>query len=329
MKIPRSNPSPWLPARFMKAMLILFASLGTSLLFADETNATAGAEPDKDFYIGQSSFPFGDFIEITAVERSPDRLVVKGHYKLVSAEKAQLSLYTTTSKRISVPTDPSQNIEIAKGSGDFTLIHPHVVPGRNHVTMYSSNGRPFAGVYFGNQEEAAAESKMDLGRYRDESSAGSPAPGGSQTGQNGASAESATAPGPNRVLLEYLGNPVAVPPQMDERYTAAGLMAAIQHAASSAGIAVKQVSVDESEFPFLVAVVCGGSDFSQLKAELRKMNGYEYNGSIGNDVNSDGSDTCNAFSLVPYQAYPAGAYQRIYHRLGLRQQVFFDKINGR
>ena len=57
------------------------------------------------------------------------------------------------------------------------------------------------------------------------------------------------------------------------------------------------------------------------------MAGYEYNGSIGNDVNKDGSDTCNAFSLVPSRAYPAGTGQKIYRRLWLRQQVFYDKVN--
>lgn len=78
-----------------------------------------------------------------------------------------------------------------------------------------------------------------------------------------------------------------------------------------------------------MGVTCVGSDFAKLKEQLRKLDGYDYSGSIGNDVNRNGSDTCNVFSLVPYRAYPAGTAGQIYHRLGLRQQVFYDRIAGR
>ena len=117
------------------------------------------------FSIGQASFPFGDTIEITSVARTKDRLVAKGHYNLVSADRAKLALYLTTTNNIAVPTDASQEMEIFKGRGDFELVHSHLVPGWPHVTMYATNGHGFAGVYFGSRDEAAAERKMDLSHY--------------------------------------------------------------------------------------------------------------------------------------------------------------------
>ena len=293
-------------------LLALCLALGTTTALAADPTTVTG--PVTDFHIGQSAFPRGDDIEITSVERWPDHLVVKGHYKLVSADTAKLSLYTTTRTAISVPTDPGQLKTIARGEGEFSLNDPHLVPGWNHVTMYSG-GRPFAGVYFGDQEEAAAESKMDLGDYKPESPASSPA-------------GPATVSGPNQVLLEYLGNPVEPPADLDVRYRKAGLMSAVQTAAQSAGIKVKKLVIDDSEFPYIVGVVCAGSDFKKLKQELKKTDGYDYNGSIGNDVNSDGSDTCNAFSLVPYRAYPPNTEKQIYRRLWLRQQVFYDRVQS-
>ncbi len=311
------------------AIFILCISPGATTLFADEANTNAVTDAGTGFYIGQSSFPKGDFIEITSVERSPDRMVVKGHYKLISSDRAQLALYTTTSSAIAVPTDPKQLMQISKGDGDFELTDPNLVPGWNHVTMYSiPAGKPFAGVYFGNKEEAAGESKLDLGYYSDETATESPSPDEiHQNGSGGSSEKPVSLSGPNQVLLEYLGNPIEPPMNMDARYTKEGLISAIQLAARNAGITVKKLEVEDSEFPFLVGVACGGSDFPKLKNQLKKMDGYEYNGSIGNDINSDGSDTCNAFSIVPYRAYPPGAAQQIYHRLWLRQQVFYDKVN--
>ena len=132
--------------------------------------------------------------------------------------------------------------------------------------------------------------------------------------------------GPNQALLEYLGNPVDPPANLDARYTKDGLVNAVQLAARNAGITVKRVVIDDSEYPFLVGVVCGGADAAKLKAQIKKMEGYAYGGSVGNDTNSDGSDTCNAFSLIPYKAYPAEAMQSIEHRLLLREQIFHNKL---
>jgi hypothetical protein len=306
-------------------ILILFMSLGATSLLADETNTNAATGSSTNFYIGHSSFPLGDFIEITSVDRSPDRMVAKGHYKLISADSAELSLYTTTSEAIAVPTDRTQLMKISRGQGDFELTDPNLVPGLNHVTMYSvPGGKPFAGVYFGNAEEAAKESKLDLDYYQDAFAPDKIQP----NGNGGSPGNPVSASGPNQVLLEYLGNPVEPPANMDARYTKEGLLVAVQLAARDAGIKIKKMMIDDSEYPFLLGVVCAGSDAVKLKAQFKKMDGYGYSGSVGNDVNRDGSDTCNVFSIVPYSAHPRDARRQIDHRLMLRQQVFYDRING-
>jgi serine/threonine protein kinase/tetratricopeptide (TPR) repeat protein len=114
--------------------------------------------PARSFYIGQAYFPKGDSIEITSVERSTNRMAVKGHYNLVSADQASLALYITTSTNIRVPEDSQQRMQISKGRGDFELIHSHLVPGLPHVSMYA-DGEPIAALYFGTKAEALEESK--------------------------------------------------------------------------------------------------------------------------------------------------------------------------
>ena len=112
----------------------------------------------KSDYIGQSWFPKGDSIEITSVGRSADRMIVKGHYTLVSHDNAELALYITTSTNIPVPEDRQQRMQISKGRGDFELIDSHLVPGLPHVSMYA-DGESFAALYFGTRAEALEESR--------------------------------------------------------------------------------------------------------------------------------------------------------------------------
>ncbi len=122
-------------------------------------------------------------------------------------------------------------------------------------------------------------------------------------------------------MNEYLGNPVEPSANLDARYTKEGLIHAIQLAARNAGIALKKVAIDDSEYPFLVGVIYQGPDFQKLKNQIKKMDGYKYNGETG-------SDTCNAFNIVPYEAYPSETSQCIHHRLMLRQLVFYEKLSA-
>jgi len=131
-----------------------------------DVKASRTALVTTNFYIGQSSFPHGDSIEITSVSRIQEKMVVKGHYNLISADRAQLALFMTSTNRSSdTYIDQRQWTTIAKGRGDFELAHPHLYPGLPHVTMYrlDTNGAPFAGVYFGTKDEAAEERKLDPG----------------------------------------------------------------------------------------------------------------------------------------------------------------------
>jgi serine/threonine protein kinase len=117
------------------------------------------SHPIKSDYIGQAFFPGGDSIEITSVERSTNRMVVKGHYNLVSHDQAMLALYIGSTNSSSTE-DPKQSVQISKGRGDFELIHSHLVPGRPHVEM-NANGESFANLYFGTKAEALEENKAN------------------------------------------------------------------------------------------------------------------------------------------------------------------------
>ncbi|MGB7768833.1 MAG: protein kinase [Verrucomicrobiia bacterium] len=111
----------------------------------------------KSDYIGQTWFPEGDSIEITSVERTKNQMTVKGHYDLVSRDKAELALYITVTNK-NVSEGKGEIRLISKGRGDFTLVYLPPVPGLPHVSMYA-DGKPFASLYFGTEAEALEESK--------------------------------------------------------------------------------------------------------------------------------------------------------------------------
>jgi len=263
------------------------------------------------FELGKSEFAPGDGITIlqmrgtSEVIKVGETYSVDGTYELASHDGADLAFYATTIGASGpTPVDPQQHIKVKKGSGSFHLVKTMGQDGYLHVSFYPlESGSGFGGVYFGQRDRVL------------------------HAWSHSGSAVSLS--GPNQALLEYLGNPVAPPVNMDVRYTKEGLTNAIQTAARNAGITVKKMAVDDSEFPFITGVFCAGSDATKLKEQIKKLDGYEYSGSVGNDANRDGSDTCNVFSLVPYKAYPEGTFEQIYHRLGLRQQVFYDQIKER
>jgi serine/threonine protein kinase len=115
------------------------------------------SHPVKSDYIGQAWFPQGDSIEITSVERTPERVSVKGHYNLVSHHQASLALYITSTNQPGFPEGAKQTMSISEGRGSFELVHPHIVPGLPHLSMFA-DGKPFAALYFGTQAEALEES---------------------------------------------------------------------------------------------------------------------------------------------------------------------------
>jgi hypothetical protein len=276
------------------------------------------------FKLGSSVFAPGDSITITQVRGTTKKVElggtysVEGTYTLSSEAEATLAFFDTSiGDSGPTPIDPKQRIHIKRGSGSFYLVKTMHDDGYLHVSFYDKH-EDFGGVYFGQGNRVYRE-PMSLHSRNDSIGDSS----------DNSSHEPLSSAGPNRTLFNYLGNPVRPPANMDQRYTASSLTTAIQQAAQNTGVTVKSVAVDDSEFPFLVGVICGGSDFAKLKSALKTMPGYHYGGGVGNDTNDDGSDTCNAFCIVPPAAFPEGTADQIFHRLMLREAVFYDQVNNR
>ncbi len=135
------------------------------------------------------------------------------------------------------------------------------------------------------------------------------------------STQSAGLTGPNQALFKYLGDAVATPATLDAAYSKAGLTGALQNAARAAGISLVKLEIDDSEFPFLVGVVCRqGDDMQALKEEVGSLPAYKFSGGVG-------GNTTFVMNLVPPSAFPADAHQRIYRRMTVRERMLFDRIS--
>jgi hypothetical protein len=305
------------------AALLLFHA---SSLFARDVQSSLEKQFPHviNYELGASGFADGDQITIVSVRGDRKHIepggsyLVEGTYTLASASRADLALFCTTRGPSGpTPIQDGQQIKITRGTGKFHLFETNLADGWLHVSFYpgsSSRG----GVYFG--EKGKEDTVM-----RDQSWFDKPGAKLTDTEKGRGSSFDSKA---NRALIAYLGDPVQPPADMDEKYARKGRSSAIQLAGRNAGSIPKRSAIDDSEYPFLVGVICAGSDAAKLKAAIKKMDGYEYQGSVGNDSNSDGSDTCNVFNIVPYQAQPRNEREQIHHRLMLRYQVFFDKIGA-
>jgi uncharacterized protein len=295
-------------------------SLSQAMADADTVTTNENLPYRVPFELGSSAFAPGDNITIKRVRGTSKKIEiggtysVEGTYSLNSEDEAMLAFFdTSVGYSGPTPIDPKQRTYIKRGSGSFYLVKTMADDGYLHVSFYKHED--FGGVYFG-QGDRVFRGGMSLHSHND------------SIGDN--SGDSAHEPlsfsGSNRVLFNYLGNPVTPPPDMDQRYTASGLTGVVLSAAHDAGITVKSVAVDDSEFPFLVGVICAGSDAGKLKSALKTMPGYEYGGGVGDDSHEDGSDTCNVFCIVPHHAFPQGTEDHIYHRLMLREAAFYDQL---
>jgi hypothetical protein len=307
--------SPVHRSRLFATVLIL--TMSCALAGAEGIDGSSGGLSHAvKFELGDAQFASGDSITIQQVRGTSDAIAVggtygvDGTYTLVSRDEADLALHATVNSTNHTAIDRKQHVHIKKGTGSFHLVKTLQEDGYLHVSFYPvPSGNAFGGLYFGQGNWVLHHKGFS---YSDNTGGSSEKPG--------------SVSGPNQALLAYLGNPVQPPANMDAKYTKKGLLDAIQLAARNAGITTKKVVIDDSEYPFLVGAICSGSDSAKLKDQIKKMEGYEYNGSVGNDTNSNGSDTCNAFSIVPYAAHPQEVRQFIDHRLLLRQQVFFNKL---
>ena len=126
----------------------------------------------------------------------------------------------------------------------------------------------------------------------------------------------------SNTFLAYLGEAVPPPSNIDPAYTKEGLLNAIQQAAQLAGVSLKKLEIETSEFPFLAGVVCDSdADFEKLKAQFKTMPGYEYGG-------ASSSHGIYAFNITPSRIYPE-AGPRIGRRTTLRMQMFYDQLATR
>ena len=281
-------------------------------------------DPDRDcprevpYELGASEFEAGDSIIIQTVRGSSDLILtgetycVTGTYTLASQDEADISLFATTTNRRSSPSpvDAQQTMRVMRGTGSFLLLKRMTDDGYLHVTFYSrKNGQGFGGVYFGQGQGVLRDKHFS---YH----------GAASRLVTTAAAGRVSTDGPNQVLFNYLGNPVPPPPNMDSAYTKEGLTQAMQTAAQSAGITLAKLEIDDSEFPFLVGVAFANpADKAKLIEQIRGMTSYSTSGSVGGEATY-------AVNIVPYNAYPPDAAQRIHRRMMLREAVLYDKIVG-
>jgi len=264
------------------------------------------------YEVGDSEFASGDSITIQECRGTEDKIrlggsyCVTGTYTLESQSEADLSFFVTTTNAVGTPVDAQQTIRVKKGRGSFRLIKRMNESGYPHLTFYRRDtGQGFGGVYFGQGQSVLRQKGFS---YQSSPSSGK---------------DNVATSNPNQVLHEYLGNPVPAPDNLDAAYTKEGLTDAMQTAARNAGISLVKLQIDDSEFPFLIGVVCASEgDMGKLKDQLRTLPAsYKDNGGVG-------SHASYAMNLVPHAAFPPDISQRIYRRMLLREAVLFDGITG-
>jgi hypothetical protein len=303
----------------IKLLSVLAASCAAWPLLSDTTARGQSAQDFPDvlqYEPGDSEFVPGDSITIQGLSGTADAIrpggtyCVTGTYTLNSQDEADLSFFATTTNKAPTPVDPEQTVHVMKGTASFRLIKKMTEEGYLHLTFYSrATGQGFGGVYFGQGQWVLRHKHFSYPKA-------APHPG------EVAAQEQVSFTGPNQVLFDYLGNPVAPPPDMDAAYTREGLTHAMQAAAQNAAISLVKLEIDDSEFPFLVGVVFAKQgDKEKLKEQIGKAAAYASSGGVG-------GDTSYAMNIVPYRAFPSDFSQRIYRRMMLREAVLYDKITS-
>jgi hypothetical protein len=269
------------------------------------------------FELGKAQFLAGDTVTIQSVRGTADSLrvggtyCVEGSYTLNSADEAELALFVTTKLDIRTKIDPKQMLRVKRGTGSFRLIETMAAEGYPHASFYPiPSGSSFGGIYFGKGDWLLSAGGLNI--HDELVPQNTPA-------ANRYAEPRITTSGANKVLFEYLGDPVEAPANLDPAYSPAGLRDAVQSAAASVGISLRKIEIDDMEFPFLVGVVCNEGDFPKLKARLKTMDGYEYYGDVG-------SHNCTTFTIVPRSVWPGDAVQRIYRRATLRMAILYDRF---
>jgi len=255
--------------------------------------------------MGASRLAPGDSLTITEVRGTQPKIgiggtyCVVGSYTLSSRDEAQLALFATVPNSGPTATDPRQVVRVAKGTGQFRLIKTVAQDGYLHLGLYPvSHGESFGTLYFGQGNWVL----RDLGIV------------GEDTRLQKAS-------GANAALYKFLGDPVPPPADLDPAYSRKGLFDAVTLAAKNAGVDLKTLTIDDSEFPYLVGVVSSSGDLNKLREQFKTMSAYHYSGSVS-------SSTCYAFNITPSGAIPPGFERRVHPRMALRMEMLFQKLQA-
>lgn len=305
--------------RMHRSRIVAFVSITLGSIAWSETQIPTQFQTNVPFELGATEFLPGDSITIKEVRGTSstictgDTFSVEGTYTLRSRDRAQIALYATTIKVVATSTDLTQIMQIEKGTGTFRLVKTMREEGYLHVSFYPiPDGSSFGGVYFGQGKWVLKHKGWSIIDTMNSKGRDSSRP------SSAADAQMVLA-GANWTIFKYLGEPVPVPADMDTAYSKAGLTEAVQTAARNAGVSVRRIEIDDSEFPFLIGLVCKEGDFAKLTEQFRKMPAYSYNGCISTSTHS-------ALNLVPQRAFPPENSLRISHRTGIRSQIFFDKL---
>ena len=281
------------------SLLIIAVLIGASASQAAPTNEFPHIVP---FELGDTEFAAGDHIAITEVRGTAaafsanQTYVVTGTYTLGSREQAELALFVTVPNSGRTRVDPRQTVKITKGTGTFRLVHT-MPQGYPHISFYPvPSGDSFGGVYFGKGESVL--------RNKGWSSL----------------AEHSVPSGANEAIIKYLGSPVPPPPGLDPAYSVEGLQRTVADVAQKSGLIIRSIVIDDSEFPFLLGVISSG-DFTRFSEALKKIDGYDYTGSVGNEK------THHAFNIIPWPVFPPESSERIGRRLTVRYQMLYDRIS--
>lgn len=117
--------------------------------------------------------------------------------------------------------------------------------------------------------------------------------------------------------------PVPPPAEIDPRYTPAALTEAFRILCQRLGVRIVRLSVDQSEYPFLVhGVLDSHRTHHEIRDALKTMRGYVYIGSA-TSLEKDNT-TCFALSMTPATEYPRAHRVAILQRLGFRLQELRD-----
>ncbi len=266
----------------------------------------------------KKTFRASDRIDIEEVTgTAPDFRVgetyrVKGVCRQTTLSNGELYLGNTStgSNAITAAQGSTNHVKLAQGATSFDFIFTLHRPGRLHVTMYdldnhSLTDNAYAGLFLGpvtGQAPDAAAGKKE----------GTPASGDSYHKANEA-------------ILAYLGQPVPPPAELDNKFSAKGLLAAFTGLCEKEGYPIKELMVDDREFPFLVfGRIAGKKDINGFTKELGPMEPYVYGGSvIGRTETGENFFSVN---LTPSSNYPANAAQACRRRLMIRMEMLAAQV---